>query len=208
MRRAEAVLAGLVQGPAELLPVSSSAHVGLLIARRHPGLRGAERKELEVALHAGTALALAVGERRRPRVALLAAATLPPAVIGFALERAIESRLGTPASIAAGLLAGSAAMVAADRTPARRAAGGAGAGDGAWLAGADSGFFAAVFRQTASVGLQSSSTGLAAPAGTLAAPSAATAQARAIGRRRRRNRCMAGMTFAIWGPHRHPRGFL
>src|SRR5919108_187637 len=79
MRRAEIVALGLLQGPAELLPISSSAHVGLLIARRHPGLRGAERKELEVALHAGTALALAVGERRRPRGALLAPATPPPA---------------------------------------------------------------------------------------------------------------------------------
>jgi undecaprenyl-diphosphatase len=133
MRRAEAIALGLLQGPAELLPVSSSAHIGLALRGR---LTGRERKEFEVALHAGTALALAVLDRRRPRLALLAAATAPPALAGFALERAIETRLGTPRSIAAGLLAGSAAMVLADRTPPRRAAGEADAVDGAWLGAA------------------------------------------------------------------------
>jgi undecaprenyl-diphosphatase len=115
MRRAEAVALGLLQGPAELLPISSSAHVGLALDRL--GVQGAERKELEVALHAGSALALA---QRPRRWALLIAATAPPALAGLAFERLIEERLGTPRSIAAGLLAGALAMVAADRTPARR----------------------------------------------------------------------------------------
>ena len=75
MRRAEAVALGLLQGPAELLPISSSAHVGLLLDRLGR-VAGAERKELEVALHAGTALALRLErrgsrwgapDRRRPR---------------------------------------------------------------------------------------------------------------------------------------------
>ena len=124
-RRAETIALGLLQGPAELLPVSSSAHVGLLpwaLGWRHAALPGAERKEVEVALHAGTALALALVERRRPRWALLAAATVPPALAGLLLERPIEARLGTPPTIAAGLLAGSVAMVLADRTPARAVA--------------------------------------------------------------------------------------
>jgi undecaprenyl-diphosphatase len=132
MRRAEAVLAGLVQGPAELLPVSSSAHVGLLLRRW--GVVGAERKEAEVALHAGTAVALALLDRRPLRWGLLIAATAPPALAGLVLERPIETRLGGPRSIAAGLLAGSAAMVLADRVPARRTA--AGAVDGLWLGAA------------------------------------------------------------------------
>ncbi|HET8755244.1 MAG TPA: undecaprenyl-diphosphate phosphatase, partial [Solirubrobacteraceae bacterium] len=138
MRRAEAVALGLLQGPAELLPISSSAHVGLALDRL--GVDGAARKEFEVALHAGSALALI--ERRRPRWGLLIVATAPPALAGLAFERLIEERLGTPRSIAAGLVAGSIAMVIADRTPPyRRAAigtGGAAAAhaesgsDGAW----------------------------------------------------------------------------
>jgi undecaprenyl-diphosphatase len=119
----ETAALGLVHGPAELLPVSSSAHVGLLpwaLGWRHAALPGAARKEVEVALHAGTALALAFAERRRPRWALLCAATIPPALAGFVLERPIQSRLGTPRSVAGGLLLGAAAMVAADRRASRR----------------------------------------------------------------------------------------
>ena len=131
MRRADAIAAGLLQGPAELLPISSSAHVGLVLGRA--GLSGAERKEAEVALHAGTALALALLDRRRRRWGLLIAATAPPALAGLAFERWIETRLGTPHTIAAGLLAGSAAMLLADRAPERRVAAEASVADGAWL---------------------------------------------------------------------------
>jgi len=132
MRPADAALAGLLQGPAELLPVSSSAHVGLLLRRW--GVDGAERKEAEVALHAGTAVALVLLDRRRPRWGLLIAATAPPALAGFVFERSIETRLGGPRAIAAGLIAGSVAMAVADRVPARRTA--AGIGDGLWLGAA------------------------------------------------------------------------
>jgi undecaprenyl-diphosphatase len=134
MRPAETVALGLLQGPAELLPVSSSAHVGLVLDRL--GVAGAERKEMEVALHAGTALALALLDRRPLRWGLLIAATAPPALAGLALERPIEARLGTPRSIATGLLAGAVAMVLADRAPERRTAAGAGVADGAWLGAA------------------------------------------------------------------------
>jgi undecaprenyl-diphosphatase len=134
MRRADAIAAGLLQGPAELLPISSSAHVGLLLDRA--GVSGAERKEAEVALHAGTALALALLDRRRRRWGLLIAATAPPALAGLAFERWIETRLGTPRTIAAGLLAGSAAMLLADRAPERRVAAEASVADGAWLGAA------------------------------------------------------------------------
>ncbi len=134
MRRAEAIALGLLQGPVELLPISSSAHVGLLLDRW--GVAGAERKEMEVALHAGTALALALRHRRRLRISLLVAATAPPALAGLAFERPIEERLGTPRSIAAGLLAGAAAMVLADRTAQRRVAVDLRVSDGGWLGGA------------------------------------------------------------------------
>jgi undecaprenyl-diphosphatase len=116
----ETFLLGLLQGPAELLPVSSSAHVGLLLQWRDASLEGAARKEIEVALHAGTALALAF-ERRPIRWRFLAVATVPPALAGFVFERVVEERLGTPTTVAAGLVAGAVAMVLADRVPERRA---------------------------------------------------------------------------------------
>jgi undecaprenyl-diphosphatase len=115
----ETFLLGLLQGPAELLPVSSSAHVGLLLHIRHPALPGSARKEIEVALHAGTALALAC-ERRPVRRGFLAAASAPPALAGLLLERVVEERLGTPRTVALGLVAGAVAMVLADRVPPRR----------------------------------------------------------------------------------------
>lgn len=141
-----AVGLGLVQGPAELLPVSSSAHIVLL-----PRLAGwgweevdAElRKSFEVALHAGAAAALLVGRRREiaaelraldgRRALVLALSFLPAAAAGYALERPIERRLGGPRATALGLLAGSAAIVLADRRPRERGRGEAGAVDGLWL---------------------------------------------------------------------------
>jgi undecaprenyl-diphosphatase len=132
----ETVALGLLQGPAELFPISSSAHAGLVpwaLRWRHAGLPDATRKEVEVALHLGTAVALALSERRSPRWALLAAATAAPALAGLLLEQPIESRLGTPPTVAAGLLAGAAVMVLADRAPAWRGAAAASAADGAWL---------------------------------------------------------------------------
>ena len=95
-----------MHGPVELLPVSSSAHVALVTQ----DLGAERRKELEVALHAGTLAALGL-----PRPSLwLALATLPPALAGALLEEPIERRLGTPPTVAAGLLAGGVAMAIAD----------------------------------------------------------------------------------------------
>jgi len=140
-RRALAL--GIVQGPAELLPVSSSAHIVLV-----PWLAGWDweaidpevRKSFEVALHAGGAAALLVGQRRliaeelrafdlRGGVVLLLS-FLPPALVGYRLERTIEGRLGGPRATAYGLLAGAAAMVLGDRRPQLRGRGEAGAADG------------------------------------------------------------------------------
>jgi len=140
-RRALAL--GIVQGPAELLPVSSSAHIILL-----PWLLGWDweeldpelRKSFEVALHAGAAAALLIGQRQtiaeelrdfdRRRCLVLALSFLPAAALGYALERPIEQRLGGPRATAFGLLAGAAAMLAADTRPQARGRGDATAADG------------------------------------------------------------------------------
>ncbi len=137
MRPARALALGLLHGPAELLPVSSSAHTTLvpwLLRWPYPGLDPELRKAFEIALHAGTAVALLVGLRDevaeaardfdRRRLTLVAGSFVPPAVVGLALERPIERRLGTPPTIAAGLALGAAAMALADvRAPQRRTRG-------------------------------------------------------------------------------------
>jgi len=101
------------------------------------------RKSFEVALHAGTALALLVslrdevGEAVRGldgrRMALIALSFAPPALSGYLLERKIERHLGTPGTIAAGLLVGSLAMTVADRAPQERRHQDADARDALWL---------------------------------------------------------------------------
>jgi undecaprenyl-diphosphatase len=105
MRPSRLVALGLVHGPTEVLPLSSSAHTGLLA-----GEEGS--KALEVALHAGSLPAL-VALAPRPRLWFMALSAAPAAVAGLLAERRVE-RLGRGAT-AAGLLAGAAAMVAADR---------------------------------------------------------------------------------------------
>jgi len=141
-----AVALGLVQGPAELLPISSSGHIALvpwLRGWRYTELDPELRKSFEVALHAGTAAALLIALRPevgealrdfdRRRAALTVLSFVPPALVAFTLERPIERRLGTPGTIAAGLLIGSAAMLAADRSPQLRRREDAGARDALWL---------------------------------------------------------------------------
>jgi undecaprenyl-diphosphatase len=143
VKTSRAIVLGAVQGPTELLPVSSSGHLTLI-----PWFLGWTRDdgdaELEktfgVALHAGAAAALLVGQRRvileelrsfdRRKAAVLGLSFLPPALFGVLFERAIERHLGGPLPTAAGLLAGAGAMAAADRTPQERDRGQATAADG------------------------------------------------------------------------------
>jgi undecaprenyl-diphosphatase len=138
-----AVALGVIQGPTELLPVSSSAHIVLV-----PWLAGWNweeidpelRKSFEVALHTGAAAALLIGQRRviveelrafdARRALVLALSFAPAAVVGYTLERTIERRLGGPKATAVGLLAGAGLMLAADRRPQERGRGEAGAVDG------------------------------------------------------------------------------
>ncbi len=122
-----AVALGVLHGPTELLPISSSAHTTLLpwlLDWPYARLDGQQRKAFEVALHAGAGAALAIHLRRElvgelsdldaRRLVVIAIALAPPALVGYALERPIAQRLGGPRSIAAGLGVGAVTMALAD----------------------------------------------------------------------------------------------
>jgi undecaprenyl-diphosphatase len=137
-----AALLGILQGITEFLPVSSSAH--LILARAMFGW-DPDRFGLpfDVACHAGTLLALVAYFRRDvvemiravPRAAitpvgraagpvrqiwLLAAGTLPVAVIGLLAAGAIERTSRTPGVAAAALAAGALALLLAERLGTQR----------------------------------------------------------------------------------------
>ncbi len=148
----QALALGLLQGPAELLPISSSAHLSLipwLLRWDYLDLDDDVRKAFEVALHAGTAAGLLIFQREEvgvvlrgisPRLAtLIGLSALPPAVFGLALERPIERRLGTPRTIAVALIGGGLAMAWADRAPQLRGTRDAGVRDALWLGLAQAG---------------------------------------------------------------------
>ncbi len=143
LRPGRAALLGAIQGPTELLPVSSSAHLTLVpwLGRWSWQRADAEsRKSFEVAVHAGAAAALLIGQRRqirselasfdRRRALVVSMSFLPPAIAGLTLERQIEERLGGPRATAAGLVLGAIGMVLADRRPQERGPGDATAVDG------------------------------------------------------------------------------
>jgi undecaprenyl-diphosphatase len=139
----QAVLLGALQGPTELLPVSSSGHTvlvpRLLGWREYVALDDELRKSFEVALHLGTAAALLIALRHEVfevarsldgrRVVRHALEILPPAVAAKFWERPIEQRFGTARSVAVAQVAGGAALGVADRRPALRVHGDAGALD-------------------------------------------------------------------------------
>lgn len=123
----QALALGLLHGPTELLPVSSAGHTTLvpwLLGWPYSELDGELRKSFEVALHAGTAAALLLKPPASGPSSLrfAVAAALPPALAGYTLGEAIERRLGTPRTIATGLIAGAAAMIGARRRNGRRQA--------------------------------------------------------------------------------------
>jgi undecaprenyl-diphosphatase len=105
--------------------VSSSGHIALiprLLGWDYAELPAHARKTFEVALHAGSAPALALALRgeigRDPH--LQALTFLPPAAIGLAFERPIERRLGGLRSVAVAQILAGVALVAADLRPERR----------------------------------------------------------------------------------------
>ncbi len=137
MTYGQGILYGAIQGLTEFLPVSSSAHLTLL-----PWLAGWEDPGLgfDVALHVGTLLAvlwyfwrewweLAIGaldglRRGRPianeKASLfwkIAAASVPGAVLGLALEHKAEEAFRAPALIACTLASLGALLYWSDRRP-------------------------------------------------------------------------------------------
>jgi undecaprenyl-diphosphatase len=133
---------GAVQGPAELLPVSSSGHLVLvpaLLGWTYGELDPELRKSFEVALHAGGALALLIGLRAevaeyvrgfgRHNMLTLVLSFAPAAVGAALLERPIERRLSRPLPVAVALLGGSLAMAVSDSRPQHRGRDHAGAAD-------------------------------------------------------------------------------
>jgi len=124
---------GALQGPTEMLPVSSSGHVALLpqlLGWSYAELDDELRKSFEVALHAGTAVALLIALRHEVvevlremdgrRLLRHALTFIPPVVAAFAFERPIEERLGNPRGVAAAQVVAGAVLAAADLRPAER----------------------------------------------------------------------------------------
>jgi len=130
----QAIVLGVLQGLAEFLPISSSAHLALapwVFGWQDPGLA------FDVALHVGTLVAvlwyfrrdwLALGRsafdilRRRAvttaeewRVVFLMIATIPGAIAGLLLEDAAETTLRAPALIAIMLMIMGVILWAADK---------------------------------------------------------------------------------------------
>jgi undecaprenyl-diphosphatase len=130
---AQAVVLGALQGPTELLPVSSSGHLALVprvLGWQYAELDAELRKSFEVALHAGTAAALLIGLRREVaeyvrdfgphNVVTLTLSFAPAAFVAKRYERRIERSLSDPRTVALALLAGSIAMAVADGRPEER----------------------------------------------------------------------------------------
>ena len=129
----EAVALGAIQGPTELLPVSSSGHLVLvptMLEWHYRDLDPDLRKSFEVALHAGGAVALLIGLRREvaayvrsfgiDNLVNLVLSFTPAAVAALAFERPIERHLSEPGPVAVALIAGAVAMAAADGFPEER----------------------------------------------------------------------------------------
>src|SRR4051794_41892465 len=124
---------GLLQGPAELLPISSSGHLVLvpaLLDWSYVELDDELRKSFEVALHAGTALALLIALRGEVaevlrsldarRLGRHALEFIPPGAAALLFERPIERRLGSARGVALAQVAGGAALAVSDRCRAER----------------------------------------------------------------------------------------
>src|ERR1700692_3683356 len=109
----QAIILGAVQGLAEFLPISSSAHLVLvpwLLKWKDPGLA------FDVALHLGTLLALLIYYRadwiqmarsraggppeERRLLQLLITASIPGAIIGLAFEKQADTTFRSPLLIA------------------------------------------------------------------------------------------------------------
>jgi undecaprenyl-diphosphatase len=145
MNELEALLLGIVQGLTEFLPISSSGHLILvpwLLDFRYLEQHEDFNKTFDVALHAGTLIAVVAYFRREivvlihaalasirkraitepsERLAwLIALATVPAAAIGAVAADTIEEDLGEPWQIAILLAVFAGLLWLADRLPQRR----------------------------------------------------------------------------------------
>ena len=128
----EAVVLGAVQGLAEFLPISSSAHLVIvpwLLRWNDPGL------VFDVALHLGTLVALLAyywrdwislissifdgNHQRRHLLLMLVVASVPGAIIGVLFEKEAETIFRSPLSIAFALAALGVALWYSDRMSAQ-----------------------------------------------------------------------------------------
>jgi undecaprenyl-diphosphatase len=132
----ETIVLAVVQGLTEFLPVSSSGHLAL--AQHFFGISSAEGLPYDIVLHLATALAAVAFYRRdvaalvrallppwrgaspataaaRRVLLLLAVASVPTGLIGFALKDRIEALFDSPRAVAAGLVLTGALLVAASR---------------------------------------------------------------------------------------------
>lgn len=139
----QALVLGVVQGATELLPISSSGHLILvpwLFEWTYLEENDAFNQTLDVSLHLGTCIAVGayfwrdvvelvrawLGTLRRRSIATPAerlawavvVATIPAALVGFALEDLIADHLGEPWQIAIFLAAFGLLLGWADRRPA------------------------------------------------------------------------------------------
>jgi undecaprenyl-diphosphatase len=139
----EALAYGLLQGPTELLPVSSSGHLVVapwVVGSDYVKLDAELRKSFEVALHVGTAAALvlvlreevleAIFDMDGRRLAMTATSLAPAAAAALLFEKTIEQKLSRPEVVVVGLVAGSAAMAYANRRGGDRRRSSAGWRDG------------------------------------------------------------------------------
>ena len=130
MTPAQVAALGVVQGVAEVVPVSSSAQLALL-----PWLLGweqpADRTTFAAGLHAGSCAGITWALRSellaldRRTLALVAGATVPAAAVGLLAADTVEQRLGRPPQLAVLLAAAGALLWWADARAERQARGGA-----------------------------------------------------------------------------------
>ncbi len=140
----QAIVLAVIQGLTEFLPISSTAHLALVPQLlRWPELQGVSDLTFDVALHAGTLVAvllyfwkmwlemlgaaLGLGPKSDPRTAdnrrlfwYLIIGTIPGAIIGFLFEKKAEAEFRTPIVIASALIIVAFVMWAGERASSRR----------------------------------------------------------------------------------------